>query len=136
MKKTLQEEKNRILKLMEQGMVPNTNQTPDTNDLEDAMGEFVLNCLESGMNHEGIKTIIVNMVDDALEANDDNEGGRLFPQDDEEIDEYSKIYDKNMSQGFKNEVKEGNAFIAAANKAKEEGKDTFELGGKTYNVKK
>ena len=31
-------------------------------------------------------------------------------------------------------LKEGNAFSGAANKAKEEGKDTFEFNGKTYNV--
>ena len=31
-------------------------------------------------------------------------------------------------------LKEGNAFSGAANKAKEEGKDTFEFDGKTYNV--
>jgi len=29
---------------------------------------------------------------------------------------------------------EGNAFSGAANKAKEEGKDTFEFDGKTFNV--
>jgi hypothetical protein len=29
---------------------------------------------------------------------------------------------------------EGNAFSGAANKAKEEGKDTFEIDGKTFNV--
>ena len=33
------------------------------------------------------------------------------------------------------EMKEGNAFVGAAKKAKEAGKDTFEVGGKTYSVK-
>lgn len=33
------------------------------------------------------------------------------------------------------ELDEGNAFIGAMNKAKEGGKDTFEVNGKTYNVK-
>lgn len=33
------------------------------------------------------------------------------------------------------EIKEGNAFAGAAKKAKEEGKDTFEIDGKTYNAK-
>lgn len=31
-------------------------------------------------------------------------------------------------------INEGNAFVGAAKKAKEEGKDTFELNGKTYKV--
>jgi len=34
----------------------------------------------------------------------------------------------------KNEIDEGNAFVGAAKKAKAEGKDSFELGGKTYKV--
>ena len=34
------------------------------------------------------------------------------------------------------ELDEGNAFVFAAKKAKESGKDTFEFGGKTYNIKK
>jgi hypothetical protein len=166
MKKTLQEEKERFRQIVEQGatnmaygfkpnqndeekkdelpqMKPNSTQLPFTGDLDDAIGEFVLNCLESGMNHEGIKTIILNSVDDALEANDDNEGGRLFPQDDDEGpdandidsngDEYGEQYDKNMSQGFSS-INEGNAFVGAAKKAKEEGKDSFVLDGKTYKV--
>ena len=33
------------------------------------------------------------------------------------------------------EIDEGNAFSGAAAKAKEEGKDTFEFEGKTYDVK-
>ena len=32
------------------------------------------------------------------------------------------------------EIDEGNAFVGAAKKAKAEGKDSFELGGKTYKV--
>jgi hypothetical protein len=48
-------------------------------------------------------------------------------------DEYGEQYDKNMSQGFSS-INEGNAFVGAAKKAKEEGKDTFELNGKTYKV--
>ena len=31
-------------------------------------------------------------------------------------------------------LNEGNAFVGAAKKAKEEGKDSFELGGKKYKV--
>lgn len=51
----------------------------------------------------------------------------------EETDEYNETYNKNMTQGFSS-INESNAFIGAAKKAKKEGKDTFELGGKKYKV--
>jgi hypothetical protein len=132
------------IKKVEQGISPNTNKMPgmpDMNDLDDAIGEFVLNCLEAGLSHEAIKTEVLKSLDDALEANDDNEGGRLWPEggneslgaNPHETDEYHQQYNANMTQGFSN-INEGNAFVGAAKKAKEEGKDSFELGGKKYKV--
>lgn len=104
MKKTLQEEKERILeisrKVQEQRIGFHEGRIPDTGDLDDAIGEFVFNCLESGMQHDEIKTIILNSVNDALEANDDEGRGMMFPQDDED-EEYRKQFNKNMTQGFK-----------------------------------
>jgi hypothetical protein len=48
----------------------------------------------------------------------------------------NKIFDKDEfeKEDHFGELDEGNAFSGAANKAKEEGKDTFEFDGKTYNV--
>jgi hypothetical protein len=165
MKKTLEEEKARYHQIVEQGATnmaygfkPNEENTetstnelytghhpqqqkgqmPFMGDLDDAIGEFVLNCLEAGISEEAIKTEVLNSLNDAIMANDDNEGGKLFPQgDDEGPDsdggEYGEQYNKNMSQGFSS-INEGNAFVGAAKKAKEEGKDSFELDGKTYKV--
>ena len=40
----------------------------------------------------------------------------------------------NINPHKESEIAEGNAFSGAAAKAKEEGIDTFEFDGKTYNV--
>jgi len=90
------------------GIHPKTNNIENSaavniSDVDDAIGEFVLNCLESGMKNDEIKSMILASIDDALNANDDNEGGRLFPQGDEN-DEYGEQYDKNMAPGFKPET--------------------------------
>jgi hypothetical protein len=45
-----------------------------------------------------------------------------------------KLFDKLHTKKTK-QMDEGNAFVAAAHKAKEAGKDSFEVGGKTYKVK-
>lgn len=47
-----------------------------------------------------------------------------------------KMIERKQGNQRSGELQEGNPFAAAVNKAKEEGKDTFEVGGKTYNVKK
>lgn len=65
----------------------------------------------------------INREDEGPDANDIDSSG----------DEYGEQYDKNMSQGFSS-INEGNAFVGAAKKAKEEGKDSFVLDGKTYKV--
>jgi len=46
-----------------------------------------------------------------------------------------EVEDTEDTEEKSEEIKEGNAFSGAANKAKEDGKDTFEFAGKTYNVK-
>jgi len=46
----------------------------------------------------------------------------------EDMSTYNVFNDTEMN------INEGNAFVGAAKKAKEEGKDTFELNGKTYKV--
>ena len=46
------------------------------------------------------------------------------------------VYYLRLKHKHSDELKEGNAFAGAVAKAKKEGKDTFEIDGKTYNVKK
>lgn len=60
--------------------------------------------------------------------------GKSIPQmsDDEKKAFFNKIDAAWKGKGEKNE---GNAFGAAVTKAKEEGEDSFEVGGKTYKVK-
>ena len=58
----------------------------------------------------------------------------LLTIDEEQVKEL-EAGEKETEDVTKKEVKEGNAFAGAAHKAKEEGKDTFEINGKTYNVK-
>lgn len=58
-----------------------------------------------------------------------------FEEDNGDDDELAGL-NENMSQYDINTlpINEGNAFVGAAKKAKEEGKDTFELNGKSYKV--
>ena len=60
--------------------------------------------------------------------------GKSIPQmsDEEKKAFFNKIDKAWKGKGEKNE---GNAFGAAVTKAKEQGKDTFKVGGKTYKVK-
>jgi len=50
----------------------------------------------------------------------------------QETDEYHNQFNNNMSQGFK--LNENDKFVRAAKKALTEGKDTFKLKGKKYRV--
>jgi hypothetical protein len=139
MKKTLEEEKDRILTMM--GKINEQMLENNLNDIDVKIKSVVNNIFDNFDNltrqdaHDMIKELIEP---DSTSNNDDNELNHhnetyTHPH---ETDEYANQYSNNMTQGFKNEVKEGNAFIAAANKAKEAGKNTFDLGGKTYDVKK
>jgi rubrerythrin len=56
------------------------------------------------------------------------ESGKKEAEDVEDESEKEDDEDKSI------EIDEGNAFVGAAKKAKAEGKDSFELGGKTYKV--
>jgi len=59
----------------------------------------------------------------------DNENWQLAQQ-------IQKMIERKQGNQRSGDLHEGNPFAAAVNKAREEGKDTFEVGGKTYNVKK
>jgi len=54
---------------------------------------------------------------------------------DEDEDDFAELNEDMSEYNIDNlTINEGNAFVGAAKKAKEEGKDTFELNGKTYKV--
>lgn len=157
MKKTLEEQKERIFEIMSQTSLQHSgggygpSNEPQKKSTEEKKNEtlgnlehYLLQLSYIITNPEELRTIVNGLLDDMTEQQGSDakdlgiipppSHGTGYPRSTEE--EYNNQYDKNMSQGFKNEVKEGNAFIAAANKAKEAGKDTFEMGGKTYDVKK
>lgn len=136
MKKTLDEQKARILSMM--GKINEQTLKNNLSDVDVKIKSVVNNIFDNfdSLTRQDAHDMIKELIEPS--NNDDNELNRhnetyTHPH---ETDEYVNQYSNNMTQGFKSEVKEGNAFIAAANKAKEAGKDTFELGGKTYNVKK
>jgi hypothetical protein len=156
MKKTLQEEKNRILeisrKINEQDEPSNNSKYYDTlkdiaNSGYDQGDDFIregeplntaiinyIDALEAkGLSREEIHQKLMSVVQSAIEGDKDMQQDKEDEPINQETDEYHAQYNKNMTQGF-GELKEGNAFVGAAKKAKEEGKDSFELGGKTYKV--
>jgi len=150
MKKTLQETKERFYQIVEQGATnmaygfkPTENdENPELNDPMDefikegeplnmAIVEFINNLEAKGLSREQIHQELMGVVQAAIQGDTDMESNSEIL--DEPIDEYGEQYDKNMSQGFSS-INEGNAFVGAVKKAKEEGKDSFKLDGKTYKV--
>ena len=146
MKKTLKEQKERIVELMTQhsggGYGPSTK--PQERNLDNEKDE-VLKSTEYSLRQlsyiitdpEELRTTVNAMLDGLPEEeepdmNDEDEGPDANDID-SNGDEYDEQYNKNMSQGFSS-INEGNAFVGAAKKAKEEGKDSFELDGKKYKV--
>jgi 23S rRNA pseudoU1915 N3-methylase RlmH len=123
MKKTLQEEKNRILeisrKINELYDAP-TAVAEDDKETEEPVQQ------ETDEYHDQFNK---NMSQGFGELEDNKEEEEPVQQ---ETDEYHERYNKNMSQGFK--LDEDNEFVDAAKKAITEGKDTFELEGKKYRV--
>ena len=68
----------------------------------------------------------------------DKEQGKELKSGEKEandIKDESNKEDSEDAEEKSTEMKEGNAFVGAAKKAKEAGKDSFEVGGKTYHVK-
>jgi hypothetical protein len=161
MKKTLQEEKERFHQIVEQGATNmaygfKSNQNDEENNKYERGKEFGM--LSQELRHKDVYTKDeVSLILQALGKQIDESGNyRIYDLEyflgisedmktdredegpdandiDSNGDEYGEQYDKNMSQGFSS-INEGNAFVGAAKKAKEEGKDTFELNGKTYKV--
>ena len=131
MKKTLTEEKKRIFEIMSQvdkSFVSSKKTKEEDIEEQGYRGPDIAPDVQDNYvpPKEGEQT-----EEEAQE--DENDSLELGGETHEvqETDEYNNQYVKNMSIGFKpTEVDEGNAFIAAANKAKESGKDTFELAEK------
>lgn len=153
MKKTLNEEKNRILSLIKEfhgtGYPRGESEyKPEPIDNEKELEDILRKCVDSGKSIEEVEQKVHEiLVDINAELPPDEEKPELPMYDTsktmtggiprgigamEEQDEYETKYDKNMSQGFA--INEGNAFVGAAKKARKEGKDKFELDGKTYKV--
>ena len=124
MKKTLQEEKERILeisrKINELYDAPMAVAENDE-DMEEPIQQ------ETDEYHDQYNK---NMSQGFSELEDNKDAEEPVQQ---ETDEYRKRYDKNMTQGFSN-INEDNTFVDAAKKALTEGKDTFKLKGKKYRV--
>jgi len=124
MKKTLQEEKERILeisrKINELYDAPMAVAENDE-DMEEPIQQ------ETDEYHDQYNK---NMSQGFSELEDNKDAEEPVQQ---ETDEYHDQFNKNMSQGFSS-INEGNAFVGAAKKAREEGKDSFELDGKKYKV--
>lgn len=145
MKKTLQEQKKRILEISQRineskrGQITELLHLLDMQKIEDAIENYynVVNDIDE------VKRV-VNMVLDKLDGNtsmdsnkgliddEDLDGPPSYQKNPHETDEYHDQFNKNMTQGFA--INESNAFIGAAKKARKEGKDKFKIGGKTYKV--
>jgi len=105
--------------------------TNDKNPIWVDIDEFIKGCKKEGMDNDSIKSEIMKYVDTLLP--DDEDEGPDANDIDSDGREYGEQYNKNMTQGFSS-INEGNAFVGAAKKANEEGKDSFVLDGKTYKV--
>lgn len=152
MKRNLKEQKERITELIklldDEG---NFNPTSDNGSdyRQSIMGgmynmayhhvKAVRDSIASGSSDEEFRELFAQAVDDVLSSKssnepdvEDNDGPPSYEKNPHETDEYHNKFNKNMTQGFT--INEGNAFVGAAKKAKEEGKDSFKLDGKTYKV--
>jgi hypothetical protein len=135
MKKTLQEEKNRIIIIM--GRL-NEQSSPPISNVENIQTHEVVGTFQYGVGFipneigkkQGLQPNKTSIPNGTTRV-----GGEKIPLlRDSTPDDGTN----NISAGFKPkpmEMDEGNPFVAAAHKAKEAGKDSFEVGGKTYKVK-
>ena len=136
MKKTLVDEQKRIVSLIKElhgtGYPRGKSEyQPEPIDNEKELEDALRKCISSGKSIEEVRQKVEEILD---ELNSDLSSEEDIPFDPEK---HSAIHAGGTRVGIpESELQEGNAFIAAANKAKEDGKDTFELGGKTYDVKK
>lgn len=115
MKKTLNQEKSRILKLMEQESM-NIDDDPINNNGEinyDVLTEFKRKLEELTQDYINIPEVGIHGVIEGME------------------DILSNLTDSDLQNARLNE---SNAFIGAAIKARKEGKDKFQMDGKTYKV--
>jgi len=138
MKKTLKEQKERIVELMTQhsggGYGPSTK--PQERNLDNEKDE-ALKSAEYSLRQlsyiitdpEELRTTVNAMLDEVPEEEEPEE-----PEEPElPIGDTSNIITGGIKPGI-GSLYEGNAFVGAAKKAKEEGKDSFELDGKKYKV--
>lgn len=153
MKKTLQEEKDRILDISRK--VNNVQTITESLLLPHYLGELkiaVENYVEEDKDwmgsrgpeekREKLLQMVGSFFDTAISRSggkSDNDVGSPDNFEDsastgrnQETDEYHNQFNSNMSQGFK--MNEDNEFVGAAKKALTEGKDTFKLKGKKYRV--
>ena len=146
MKKTLEEEKQRYRQIVEQVEKP---VDPKLNSMKSnalsishAWGKPKFEENEphnhAGLFDDKLKAIVTEMFAELMGNNMRSHDARNEIQHKLEnilSDVYNGrpggVYNPNKES----EISEGNAFSGAAAKAKEEGKDTFEIDGKTYNVK-
>jgi hypothetical protein len=115
MKKTLKESQERIIEIMSQTnelLGPSAPSAPSEEEVKERLQYFVMFQMKQGdLTIDEVKQMIMGWIDEEAGGNDNE-----YNMKDTELDE-------------------GNAFVAAVNKAKEAGKDTFDLNGKTYKVK-
>jgi len=165
MKKTLQEETQRILEISRK-VNESTDSPEESNDVTRKFGRTLSKYISDNIDAVGVQNVVY-VLEEVLKsiklvsAEDSNKSTNRPTEDptkkladlginglnfelNKAIDsenwelaqKIQKMIERKQGNLRSGELQEGNPFAAAVNKAKEEGKDTFEVGGKTYNVKK
>jgi hypothetical protein len=101
--------------------------------LNDAIVNYIDALEAKGLSREEIHQNLMSVVEAAIEGDKNMQQDKKSDKPDH-FEDLASIIRPEIPKQKTNELKEGNAFVGAAKKAKEEGKDSFELDGKTYKV--